>query len=596
MKAVMLMFDSLNRRMLPPYGCDWVHAPNFQRLAEYAVTYDRCYAGSLPCMPARRDLHTGRYSFLHRSWGPLEPFDDSMPELLKRSGVYTHLTTDHQHYFEDGGAAYHTRYNSWEFARGQEGDPWKGSVKDPLMPETLSGPKLGDLWRQDWVNRAYLDTEEKQPLAVTVRRGIEFIEHNRDEDNWFVQIEAFDPHEPFYTQQQYKDLYPHVYEGRHFDWPDYGKVRQQPEEVRHAILEYAALLSMCDAYLGRVLDTFDRCDLWNDTLLIVNTDHGFLLGEHQWWGKNIQPLYNEIVHLPLFIWNPRSGARNERSAALVQTIDLAPTLLDYFGVDIPERMQGVPIRRPAAETDAPSGREAALFGIHGGHVNCTDGRYVYMRAPKTPDNAPLYEYTLMPAHMHKLFDPGELAGTTLIDPLPFTKGAPVMKIPGRTYLNPYYYGDLLFDLERDPAQEQPLEDAETEARMIALMARLMEAHDAPPEQYARLGIPAGGQVTQAELAAEKRRKLRLRMPETAPDVRWTEAARAAYFALLCHAPAAERAGVPERVRAAIAQAGGGTVAALLVAQLAEAWYGAASPAARMVREAIRDAAPEGDGG
>ncbi|MFH5182558.1 sulfatase-like hydrolase/transferase [Paenibacillus sp. TAB 01] len=68
MKAVMVMFDSLNRHMLPPYGCGWIEAPNFQRLAERSVTFDRCYSGSLPCMPARRDLQTGRYSFLHRSW------------------------------------------------------------------------------------------------------------------------------------------------------------------------------------------------------------------------------------------------------------------------------------------------------------------------------------------------------------------------------------------------------------------------------------------------------------------------------------------------------------------------------------------------
>ena len=79
MKAIMLMFDSLNRAMLPPYGCQWTHAPNFWRLAEKTVTFDRSYAGSLPCMPARRELHTGRYNFLHRSWGPIEPCDDSMP-------------------------------------------------------------------------------------------------------------------------------------------------------------------------------------------------------------------------------------------------------------------------------------------------------------------------------------------------------------------------------------------------------------------------------------------------------------------------------------------------------------------------------------
>ena len=72
MKAVLLMFDSLNRRMLPPYGGDWVHAPNFQRLARRTVTFDNCYIGSMPCMPARREFHTGRYNFMHRSWGPLE--------------------------------------------------------------------------------------------------------------------------------------------------------------------------------------------------------------------------------------------------------------------------------------------------------------------------------------------------------------------------------------------------------------------------------------------------------------------------------------------------------------------------------------------
>ena len=77
MKAVMVMFDSLNRHMLQPYGCDWTHTPNFLRLAERSVQFNNSYVGSMPCMPARRDLHTGRYNFLHRSWGQIEPFDDS---------------------------------------------------------------------------------------------------------------------------------------------------------------------------------------------------------------------------------------------------------------------------------------------------------------------------------------------------------------------------------------------------------------------------------------------------------------------------------------------------------------------------------------
>ena len=69
MRAIMVMFDSLNRHMLEAYGCTESLTPNFLRLQQRTVQFESCYAGSLPCMPARRELHTGRYNFLHRSWG-----------------------------------------------------------------------------------------------------------------------------------------------------------------------------------------------------------------------------------------------------------------------------------------------------------------------------------------------------------------------------------------------------------------------------------------------------------------------------------------------------------------------------------------------
>ena len=132
MRTIIVFYDSLNKRFLPPYNpdCDTI-APNFERLAQKAVTFDNSYVGSMPCIPARRELHTGRHNFLHREWGPLEPFDDSMPEILKKHGVYTHLISDHLHYWEDGGCNFHARYSSWEVVRGQEGDHWKAEIKDP---------------------------------------------------------------------------------------------------------------------------------------------------------------------------------------------------------------------------------------------------------------------------------------------------------------------------------------------------------------------------------------------------------------------------------------------------------------------------------
>lgn len=490
MKAVLVMFDSLNRRMLPPYGCEWVHAPNFERLTERTVTFDNCYVASMPCMPARRELHTGRYNFLHRSWGPIEPFDDSMPEILRRNGIYSHLVTDHVHYWEDGGLTYQTRYESYELVRGQEGDQWKGLVNPPLHIPPSNRVDAPDqpkrMWIQDWINREYMPCPEDQPQVKTFQLGMEFIRANHEADNWFLQIETFDPHEPFFTHQRYKDLYPHDYDGPHFDWPSYGPVTEPPEQVEHLRYEYAALVSMCDEQLGKVLDLMDELGMWEETLFIVCTDHGYLLGEHDWWAKNVQPWYNENAHTPLFIWDPRCARTGERRKSLVQMIDLAPTLLEFFGLPVAPDMQGRPLRETISVDRRV--REAALFGVHGGHVNVTDGRYVYMRAPIRPDNKPLFEYTLMPTHIRSHFGVDELRTAELAGPFDFTKGLRVLKVEARPWIKAHPFGTLLFDLHSDPRQESPMEDAGIEKMMIRHLVCLMRANDAPVEQYERLGL------------------------------------------------------------------------------------------------------------
>jgi hypothetical protein len=243
---------------------------------------------------------------------------------------------------------------------------------------------------------------------------------------------------------------------------------------------------MCDHYLGRVLQEMDRLRLWDDTLLIVTTDHGFLLGERDAWAFCWLPFYREIANKALFVWDPRHGGCG-RSSALVQTHDIPLTLLEFFGAGVPADMQGVDLGRVLAG-EIP-GHGGALFGVFGGHVNCTDGRFLYMRAPVSPDNGPLFEYTLMPMHMRAPFEPQELRTAEMSAPFEFTKGCPIMRIPGRPFMvDAHAFGTLLFDLQKDPEQRAPLHDPEAETRMRDLLLDLMRKNDAPAEQYRRLGL------------------------------------------------------------------------------------------------------------
>lgn len=491
MKVIMVMFDSLNRHMLPPYGCDWTHAPNFSRLARRSVTFDTSYVCSMPCMPARRDLHTGRPNFLHRSWGPLEPFDDSVFETLKQSGVTTHLASDHYHYWEDGGATYHNRYSSWEGFRGQEGDLWRAQVQDPQLPANALGrhAKMDVYTRQDAINRAAMRSEHLQPQPQTFAAGIDFLKRNGQSDNWLLQIETFDPHEPFFSHRRYKDLYSYDHDALHFDWPAYRAVEETPEQVQHARYEYAALLSQCDAHLGDVLDLMDAQQMWDDTMLIVWTDHGFMLGEHGCWAKLWMPFYQEIAHTPFFVWDPRCQKQGQRRASLVQpSIDLAPTLLEFFGAEPTGDMLGKPLRG-VIESDEPV-REAAIFGVHGSHVNVTDGRHVLMRAPASEENGPLFNYTQMPTAMRGFLPLDALRQAQLAPPFSFTKGCPTLKLPARRGggSGASALQTFLWDVQSDPRQENPIEDAPVEERLVRHLTRLMRECDAPAEQFHRLGL------------------------------------------------------------------------------------------------------------
>ena len=502
MKTVFVLLDSLNRNAMEPYGAKTVHTPNFTRFQQRAVTFDNHYVGSLPCMPARRDMHTGRSHFLHRSWGPLEPFDDSFPEIMKQNGIYTHLVTDHHHYFADGGATYHQRYSSWDLVRGQAIDRWKAHVAPDLDALQSTFHPMQQHRTNYMINRQFMVDEEDYCSPQLFALADDFLQRNHGSDNWLLQLECFDPHEPFHAPPRFRDRYKTSYEGPILDWPIYDRVKESPEEIAELRANYAALVTMTDEYFGKLLDIFDQHNLWADTALVLTTDHGFLLGEHDWWAKNRMPVYEEIAHIPLMIYHPDfANEGGTRRTALTQTTDLMPTLLDMVGLEIPEDVCGHSLL-PILRGDNGK-RESVIFGYFGAAVNVCDGRYTYFHYPTVSGAESLHEYTLMPTRMTTRFSISDLLGATLHPSFSFTKGVPVMKLDPKTddagepvEVQGMGFEDshsALYDLVTDPEQTTPITNPDIEQYMCQQIAKNMARLDAPPEAFRRFGLRTPGE-------------------------------------------------------------------------------------------------------
>ena len=482
---------------MEPYGSEFVQTPNFSRFQKKAITFDNHYVGSLPCMPARRDMHTGRSHFLHRSWGPLEPFDDSFPEIMKKQGIYTHLVTDHHHYFADGGATYHQRYSSWELVRGQAIDRWKAVVNPDAESLKSKFHQMQHHRTNYMINREFMLEEEDYCSPQLFNLADEFLQVNHKSDNWLLQLECFDPHEPFHAPERFRQKYQTSYKGPILDWPIYDRVKETPEEIAELRSNYAALVTMTDEYFGRLLDIFDEKEMWSDTALILTTDHGFLLGEHDWWAKNRMPVYDEIAHIPLMIYHPgfqsESGTRRKE---LTQNIDLMPTFLEMSNISVPADVTGKSLL-PVIEGHG-NNRKSVIFGYFGAAVNICDGRYSYFRYPTLPNAEALNEYTLMPTRMTGRFSINDLLGATLVDSFSFTKGAPLLKLRPKMNnegepvevqgMNFEDWQSALYDHDNDPKQVEPIINSDIEASLCRQIIENMMRLDAPEEAYKRFGF------------------------------------------------------------------------------------------------------------
>ena len=133
-------------------------------------------------------------------------------------------------------------------------------------------------------------------------------------------------------------------------------------------------------------------------------------------------------------------------------------------------------------------RTSAVFGVFGGMLNITDGRYVYMKAPVHSENQPLFNYTLIPNHMNWRFKKEELSNIQITGEFAFTDGIQLMKLPAKVGLPECLQRDRLFDLVADPKQQAEIEDESVRQELEQQLKEHLTAWEAPGDQWERFGL------------------------------------------------------------------------------------------------------------
>lgn len=501
-RAVVVLLDSLNRHMLGSYGAAEFDTPNLDRFATRALRFDRHFAGSLPCMPARHDLLCGSLDFLWKPWGSIELWEEPITVPLRRAGVVTKLVTDHPHLFEHGGENYHCDFTAWDYQRGHEGDPWRTRAD----PSWTGAPSFGRGWTPYDTSRGWFREEADFPGPRTMTAAARWLdEEAAAHEQFLLLIDEFDPHEPFDTPEPWASRYDPSWDGPHLIWPPYtdGAKRKgllDDDQARQVRAQYGAKLSMIDAWFGHVLDALDRGSFWDDTMVVVCTDHGHFLGEKDIWGKPSVPIYEPLGHIPLLIaWPGRPAGSCD---SLTTSVDLHATLAEVFGVTSSHRTHGrslVPLLRDAApRAHTPSAiHDHALAGIWGRevHVVSADGRK-YVRGPAGP-NEPLSMWSnrwstmpLVSAHDIRLPRPDDRAELARMP----GSDVPVIRQPfaASDDLPFWAWGasaqNRLFDLGEDPTEDHDLAGSHEEATMTELLRSALVDIEAPGDQLERLGL------------------------------------------------------------------------------------------------------------
>jgi arylsulfatase A-like enzyme len=375
MNIILVILDSLRKDAIGAYGQPpWgpVQTPQFDAFAGESLMFTRAYPESLPTLPARRAIYTGRrvYPFWNADfrlkgdfvgapgWGPIPEDQPTLAEMLREAGYRTALISDVYHQFKPS-KNFWRGFDQWTFLRGQEKDPARSGPRltqealDAWLPRPLQSKGSIDFIQQCIMN-IHDRTKEEDFFAPRVfRESALWLEQNQDAEKFFLTVESFDPHEPWLVPAHYRRMYLKE-EGQEQVKSSYSDISQWDAQwVRRTQANYSAAVTLCDRWFGYFMESLRVLGLLDNTLIVFTTDHGHSIGDRQHLGKRGYPSTPEVYDVPLLIRFPRADHAGQRSAMFVQHHDIAPTLLQVAGAT------------PSAKFDGMTFLDDALAGRQG---------------------------------------------------------------------------------------------------------------------------------------------------------------------------------------------------------------------------------------
>jgi arylsulfatase A-like enzyme len=333
----------------------------------------------------------------------------------------------------------------------------------PAAPHKLKSVAATQLYLR---NTRFRQSDADWMCAQTLSRGIDWLDRNKTRDDFVLWLDLWDPHEPFDAPKadlaRYADP---AFSGDTIIYPPYGRPGYMTgEELDHVRALYAALVTLTDRWIGRLLDKLAETGLDRKTLVIFLSDHGHLFGDHDLQGKPTGPLgklYEPTVLCPLLIRHPEGLGAGTRIEGLVQHVDILPTILEFLEIQAPATVQGRSVW-PLVRGETDDIREFAVSGRYSRLIDT--GKETSLARPDAAS-----------------FD-GTAGLTVPAEPLTVTTRRWASICSPRE-------GDAseLYDLEADPGQTRNVakEHPEVISQLHDRLVGWLEEHGAPAERVDR---------------------------------------------------------------------------------------------------------------